>query len=77
MNISIDLPDSLKSQVESYAERQGMSEDATIRRAIEQLVEQEKNVCWGTWIDNLTADTTLTNFESYRSELREPRQEIF
>lgn len=77
MNVSVYLPDFLQAQIESYAERQGISKNATIRRAVEHLLQQEKTTSWGKWIDNLTADDTLADFESYRSELKGPRQEIF
>ena len=77
MNISIYLPAPLKSQIESYAKREGMSKNAAIRRAIEQLLQQERTVSWGKWIDNLSADSTLVDFESYRSELKAPSEDIF
>lgn len=77
MNISIYLPDTLKTQIDSYAKNKGISKNATIRQAIEQLLQQEKTSSWGTWIDNLIEDSALDDFESYRDELEEPRSDIF
>lgn len=77
MNISIYLPDTLKAQIDSYAKSKGISKNAAIRQAIEQLLQQEQASFWGTWINNLAGDPTLDSFESYRDELKEPRQNIF
>lgn len=77
MNISIYLPDSLKSQMEAYAKRQGISKNATVRRAIELLLQQEQTISWGKWIDDFTDDPAFVTFESYRTELKEPSSDIF
>ncbi len=77
MNISIYLPAPLKSQIESYAKREGLSKNAAIRRAIEQLLQQENKASWGEWIDHLSVDPTPIAFESYRSELEAPSEDIF
>ncbi|WKN40738.1 CopG family transcriptional regulator [Tunicatimonas pelagia] len=77
MNISIYLPEALKIQIDSYAKNKGISKNAAIRRAIEQLLQREQKSSWGTWIDKLVDEPTLDRFESYRSELKSPRDDIF
>ncbi len=77
MDMTVYLPDTLKAQIDSYAKSKGISKNEAIRRAIEQLLWQEQTASWGTWINNLASDSALDNFESYRSELKEPQEDVF
>lgn len=77
MNISIYLPGNLKNRLESYVKRKRITKNAAIRNAIELLLNQEKKASWGSWINNFKGDPAVKSFESYRSELKKPRQDIF
>ncbi|MCG8321880.1 MAG: ribbon-helix-helix domain-containing protein [Cytophagales bacterium] len=77
MNISVYLPDNLKNRSESYIRSKGITKNAAIRNAIELLLKQEKKASWGPWMDNFKGDSAFKPFEAYRSELEEPRQDIF
>ena len=77
MNISVYLPDNLKSRLESYISMKGITKNAAIRNAIELLLKQEKNASWGAWMDNFKGDPAFKSFESNRSALEKPRQDIF
>ena len=76
MNISVYLPNNLKSRFESYIKSKGITRNAAIRNAIELFLKQEKKASWGSWINSFKGDPEIKNFESYRSELKEPKSDI-
>lgn len=77
MNISVYLPNNLKTRFESYIKSKGITKNAAIRGAIELLLKQEKKVSWGSWMDNFKGDSEFKNIESFRVELKEPKRDIF
>jgi len=77
MNISVYLPDDLKNRLESYIKSKGISKNAAIRRAVEILLKQEKEASWGAWMKNFKGDPSLKAFESHRSGLKKPNENIF
>lgn len=77
MNLSVYLPEALQSRFESYTKSKGITRNAAIRNAIELLLSQEKKVTWDDWIDQIKPNEDFEPFESYRSELTPPREDIF
>lgn len=77
MNISIYLPDDLKNRFESYVRVKGITKNAAVRNAVELLLKNEKKASWGSWMDDFRGDPTVKELDYYRSELREPDQNIF
>jgi len=75
MNISIYIPDHLKSKLEVYSQNNGITKNAAIRRAIEMLIKHDNQSKWGDWINQITPNQ-IDPFESYRSELKDPKTNI-
>lgn len=77
MNISVYLPDKLKSRLDSYAKSKGLTTNAAIRSAVELLLNQEKKAKWGDWINHIEPDTEFPSVEELRKDLISPKESIF
>lgn len=77
MNLSVYLPDNLKNELESFVAQNKTTKNAAIRMAVEMLLNQERKTHWGEWMSDFQGDPAIKEFESFRSELKEPTQELF
>ncbi len=77
MNISVYLPDSLKSRFDSYVKSKEITANGAIRKAIELLLKQDKKSTWGSWMDDFQGDPSFKALDSYRSDLKTPNKQIF
>ncbi|WOK09367.1 MAG: ribbon-helix-helix domain-containing protein [Imperialibacter sp.] len=77
MNISVYLPDNLKSRFDSYVKNKGLTTNAAIRKAVELLLNQEKKSKWGDWINHIEPDTEFPSVDDLRKDLIPPKETIF
>jgi len=77
MNISVYLPDNLKSRFDSYVKSKEITANGAIRKAIELLLKQDEKSTWGSWMDDFKGDTSFKDLDSYRADLKAPNQHIF
>lgn len=77
MNISVYLPDSLKSRFDSYVKNKGMTTNGAIRKAVELLLKNESNKNWGDWINQLEPDPDFPSIEDLRMDLKPPKEDLF
>mgnify|MGYP005822334915 CR=1 FL=1 len=77
MNISVYLPDNLKSRFDSYVKNKGLTTNAAIRKAVELLLNQEKKSKWGDWINHIEPDTEFPSVDDLRKDLFPPKETIF
>lgn len=77
MNISVYLPDSLKSRFDSYVKNKGMTTNGAVRKAVELLLQHEANKKWGDWINHLEPDAEFPSVEELRMDLKLPKEDIF
>ncbi|MEQ8686036.1 MAG: ribbon-helix-helix domain-containing protein [Imperialibacter sp.] len=76
MNISVYLPDNLKSRFDSYVKNKGLTTNAAIRKAVELLLNQEKKSKWGDWINHIEPDTEFPSVDDLRKDLIPPQEII-
>lgn len=77
MNISVYLPDTLKSRFDSYVKNKGMTTNGAIRQAVELLLKNDTNKKWGDWVNDLKPDPEFPNVEDLRKDLKPPKEDIF
>lgn len=76
MNISVYLPDSLKSRFDSYVKKKGMTTNGAIRKAVELLLKVESKQKWGDWINQIEADHEFPGIEELRGDLKPPKEHL-
>lgn len=77
MNISVYLPNKLKSRLDSYIKDKGLTTNAAIRKAVELLLYKEKKAAWGDWINHIEPDTEFRSVDELRKDLILPKETIF
>ena len=77
MNISVYLPDALKSRFDSYVKSKGITTNGAIREAVELLLKTESSKKWGDWINQLEPDHDFPCIEDLRKDLKAPKEDIF
>ncbi len=77
MNISVYLPDNLKSRLDSYVKSKGMSTNEAIRKAVELLLKTETDKKWGDWIDQIEPDSEFPDIDELRIDLKQPKENLF
>lgn len=77
MNISVYLPDNLKSRLDSYVKKRGMTTSGAIQKAVELLLKNESSKKWGDWINQLEPDAEFTSFSDIRMDLNPSKEDIF
>lgn len=77
MNISVYLPDTLKSRFDSYVKKKGMTTNGAIRKAVELLLKNESNKKWGDWINQLEPDPDFPSIKDLRMDLKPPKEDLF
>ncbi|MEQ9287683.1 MAG: ribbon-helix-helix domain-containing protein [Cyclobacteriaceae bacterium] len=77
MNISVYLPDNLKSRLDSYVKKRGMTTSGAIQKAVELLLKNESNKKWGDWINQLEPDNQFPSIEDIRMDLNPSKEDIF
>lgn len=74
MNISVYLPDKLKTELDNYVQEKHTNKNAVIREALELLLKQEKKRTWGDWINHIEPDDQLPTIETLRKDLVPPKE---
>lgn len=77
MNISVYLPDSLKSRFDVFVKKKGMTTNGAIRKAVELLLKSESDKKWGDWINRLEPDPDFPSIEDLRMDLKPPKEDLF
>ena len=77
MNISVYLPDSLKSRFDAFVKKKGMTRNGAIRKAVELMLKDESNKKWGGWINQLEPDPDFPDIEDLRIDLKPPKEDLF
>ncbi len=76
VKISVYLPDSLKSRLDSYVKNKGLTSNAAIRKAVELLLSQEKQSKWGGWVNQIEPDIEFPSVDDLRKDLIPPKEII-
>jgi len=77
VNINIYLENNLGDQIKAQAKTLGKSRNAIIREAIREWLMHHKARKWSPIVRNFKGVPEFTRFESYRSELTEPKEDPF
>ena len=77
MNISVYLPDSLKSRFDAFVKKKGLTTNAAIRKAVELMLKNESDKKWGDWINQLESDPDFPGIEELRMDLKPPKENLF
>ena len=77
MNISVYLPDSLKSRFDAFVKKKGLTTNAAIRKAVELMLKNESDKKWGDWINHLEPDPDFPGIEELRMDLKLPKEDLF
>jgi hypothetical protein len=74
MNFNIYIDDKLGAEIGSYAEKKGMTRNSLIRKALQLFIRNQSHG----WPDEILQFTGVPNFpafESYRTELLNPKED--
>jgi len=77
MNFSVYLPDSLKTRLDEYVKKKGISTNSAIRKAVESFLKKESNQKWGDWINRLEPDPDFPDIKELRKDLKPPTEDLF
>lgn len=77
MNFNIYIDDKVGIKLNKLAKTSGKTRNALIREAIEEWVNHQINPQWSEKILSFKGLKDMPSFESYRSELNEPKDDPF
>ncbi len=70
MNISVDLPKTILSNLDAYARGHGISRNRVIQRAVKLLLWNESNKKWGVWINHIEPNSAFSDIEELRKDMK-------
>jgi len=77
MNINIYIEDKLGEKITQAAKARGMSRNLVIRDALKEWLQHHKAQQWPASIQRFKGVSDFPEFESYRDELEEPKEDPF
>ena len=77
MNINIYIENDLGQQLQEMSATLGRTRNALIREAISEWLEGHKTHEWPSCIQNFKGMEDAPRFESYRSELKKQKGDLF
>ena len=77
MNINIYLEDELGKNISKTAEQQGKTRNAVIREALKLWLDKQKKKAWPKSVLNFKGVKDFPRFEDTRTELSEPKDDLF
>lgn len=77
MNLNIYIEDDLNNALINLEKVEGKSRNAMIREAIKQLVAQHQRSKWPISVTRFKGDPEFKAFESYRADLKPPKDAPF
>lgn len=77
MNVNIYLEDKLAQELNQYAKEMGETRNALIRAAIREWLAAHRTHQWPHAVQSFEGVKNFPEFESYREELQEPKEDPF
>ncbi len=74
MNLSVYIPDKLKDELDTYVQKKGVTKNAAIREAIEELLAHDRKRSWGDWINEIEPNSELPTVNELRDDLLPPQE---
>jgi cAMP phosphodiesterase len=76
MNFSIYIPDKLGAKLNTIAAQKHISKNYIVREALEDWLKAHPHKMWPSGFFSFEGLSEVPDFKSYRSELKDPKEDI-